>query len=178
MIRRRITQFRAEGSVCLTKPAQGAHDLHGQLRKQTRCERASLLKESSKVNTTQFPRTWSTQIVHAHDSDKELGAVPLEDSTCSTAEVSRTSCQVTICSSVPCPVGGSDFHKTLKMSDEAQLYLNGFVSKHNYRIWASEQPFGIHQGQLHDAARVTVRFGIMERRVLGPFFLKTVTTRL
>ncbi|GFV64928.1 elongation of very long chain fatty acids protein [Trichonephila clavipes] len=42
-----------------------------------------------------------------------------------------------------------DFHKRILFSDEAHFWLNGYVSKHNCRIWSEAHPQVYVETQLH-----------------------------
>ena len=57
------------------------------------------------------------------------------------------------------------------MSDEAHFHLDGYVNKQNYRFWNTENPRNIHEKPLH-AQKVTVWCGIMNSRIIGPYFFE------
>lgn len=62
-----------------------------------------------------------------------------------------------------------DFHKKIIFSDEAHFWLNGFVNKHNCRIWSENHPKEIHQKPLHPL-KLTVWCAFHAGGVIGPFF--------
>lgn len=77
-------------------------------------------------------------------------------------------------------------------SEEGHFYLNGFVSKHNCRIWSNENSYTFEETSLHlkklvvsrgiigqyffgngQKERVTVEFVIKQRnRLLFPIFIE------
>ena len=52
-----------------------------------------------------------------------------------------------------------EFHGKIIMSDEAHLYLGGYINKQNCRIWGSENPKIIVEKPLYPQ-RVTVWCGL------------------
>ena len=49
----------------------------------------------------------------------------------------------------------SDFYRKIIFSDEAQLWLNGFVNKQNMRYWSDSNPQVLNESSLH-AEKITV----------------------
>ena len=60
---------------------------------------------------------------------------------------------------------------TLTMSDDVHFYLNGAVSKQNFRYKASENPRELYQRALH-SPKVTVWCGLGKCGIFGPFFFE------
>ena len=65
----------------------------------------------------------------------------------------------------------SNFNQTLIMSDEAHFELNGCVNKQSIRFWTEENPKETIEISLH-SERVTVWCGIVEHRIIGPYFFE------
>lgn len=63
------------------------------------------------------------------------------------------------------------FAEKIIFSDEAHFCLNGFVNKHNCRIWADENPQVIHESPLYPE-KVTVWCGFWAQGVIGPYFFE------
>ena len=61
------------------------------------------------------------------------------------------------------------FFSKIIFSDEAHFYLSGTVNKQNCRIWATENPYAIHQQPLHDK-KVTAWCGLWAGGLIGPYF--------
>ena len=64
-----------------------------------------------------------------------------------------------------------DFGKKIIFSDEAHLWLNGFVNKQNCRIWGERNPQDIQQRSLH-SEKVTVWCGFWSGSIIGPYFFQ------
>jgi hypothetical protein len=62
----------------------------------------------------------------------------------------------------------------LIMSDEVHFHLNGNANKHNFRYRAAENPYMLHQKQLH-CEKVTVWCGVSAFEVLGSYFFENAT---
>ena len=57
--------------------------------------------------------------------------------------------------------------------DEVHFHISGNVNKQNFRFWCNENPRIIHEQPLH-AQKVTVRYGIMGAKSIGPYFFEDV----
>lgn len=69
-----------------------------------------------------------------------------------------------------------DFLKRVLFTDEATFHINGCVNRHNCRIWGSQQPNEIHE-HVRDSPKLNVWCGLLNDRVVGPFFFaeRTIT---
>lgn len=56
-------------------------------------------------------------------------------------------------------------------SDEATFELNGKVNRHNMRYWADSNPYWMRDTHTQYNAKVNVWAGILNNRIVGPFFL-------
>lgn len=56
-------------------------------------------------------------------------------------------------------------------SDEAHFWLNGYVNKHNCRIWSEDQPEALQELPLHPE-KCTVWCGLWAGGIIGPYFFK------
>jgi hypothetical protein len=54
-------------------------------------------------------------------------------------------------------------------SDEATFHTCGKVNRHNIRIWGSENPHSFRE-HVGDSNKVSVWYGMMKYRIIGPFF--------
>jgi len=59
----------------------------------------------------------------------------------------------------------------LRCSDEAHFYLSGTVNKQNFRYWAENNLYDLHQRPVH-SPRVTVWCAVSRLGVVGPYFFK------
>jgi hypothetical protein len=62
----------------------------------------------------------------------------------------------------------SNYLSNVMFSDEA-TYTCGKVNRHNILIWGSENPHSIRE-HVRDSKNVNVWCGMMEDRIIGPFF--------
>ena len=69
----------------------------------------------------------------------------------------------------------ADFADKIIFSDEAHFHLDGFVNRQNCRIWGAENPRMIHEKQMHPQC-VTVWCGFWAGGIIGPFFIKMITS--
>ena len=61
-------------------------------------------------------------------------------------------------------------------SDEATFCLNGEVNKQNFRYWATENPHWYMETHTQYRGNVNVWAGIVDNRVIGPFFFEGTLT--
>ncbi|GFV25801.1 transposase [Trichonephila clavipes] len=64
-----------------------------------------------------------------------------------------------------------DFHKRILFSDEAHLWLNGYVNKQNCRIWSEANPQVYVETPLHPG-KLTVWCALWAGGIIGPYFFK------
>ncbi|GFV80847.1 DUF4817 domain-containing protein [Trichonephila clavipes] len=64
-----------------------------------------------------------------------------------------------------------DFHKRILFSDEAHFWLNGYVNKHNCRIWSEANPQVYVETPLHPE-KLTVWCALWAGGITGPYFFK------
>ncbi|GFW67669.1 transposable element Tc3 transposase [Trichonephila clavipes] len=64
-----------------------------------------------------------------------------------------------------------DFHKPILFSDEAHFWLNGYVNKHNCRIWSEANPQVYVETPLHPE-KLTVWCALWAGGIIGPYFFK------
>ena len=64
------------------------------------------------------------------------------------------------------------FPLNILFSDEATFYLNGVVNRHNYRFWSQENPHWICEAHTQRPQKVNVWAGIINNRILGPYFFE------
>lgn len=64
-----------------------------------------------------------------------------------------------------------NFGRKIIFSDEAHFWMNGYVNKHNCRIWDDANPHEIHQVLMHPQ-KVTVWCGFWAGGVIGPYFFE------
>ncbi|GFW43801.1 putative transposable element [Trichonephila clavipes] len=64
-----------------------------------------------------------------------------------------------------------DFHKRILFSDEAHFWLNGYVNKHNCRIWSEANPQVYVETPLHPE-KLTVWCALWAGGIIGPYFFK------
>ncbi|GFY27969.1 transposase [Trichonephila clavipes] len=64
-----------------------------------------------------------------------------------------------------------DFHKRILFSDEAHLWLNGYVNKQNCRIWSEANPQVYVETPLHPE-KLTVWCALWAGGINGPYFFK------
>lgn len=57
----------------------------------------------------------------------------------------------------------------LEMSDEAHFHLDGYVNKPNFRYWALENPFNLHEQPIQ---KVTVWCAVTTSEIIGPYFFE------
>lgn len=62
------------------------------------------------------------------------------------------------------------FLRRIVFSDEATFTLNGHVNRQNCRYWAKENPHWIMECHTQYPQKVNVWAGIVDNRILGPFF--------
>jgi transposase len=62
------------------------------------------------------------------------------------------------------------FVQRICFSDEATFCLNGQVNRQNYRYWAQENPHWFIENHTQYNEKVNVWAGIVENRIIGPFF--------
>jgi hypothetical protein len=64
-------------------------------------------------------------------------------------------------------------------SDEATLYLSGYVNEQNMQIWGLENPYSFQEHEKY-SPKLNVWCGLMHNRVIGPFIFaeQTVTTTI
>ena len=62
-----------------------------------------------------------------------------------------------------------EFHRKIIFSDEAHLWLSGFVNKQNMRYWSATNPNVLRETPLH-LQKVTVWCGFYAGGVIGPYF--------
>lgn len=65
----------------------------------------------------------------------------------------------------------ADFSKKIIFSDEAHFQLDGYVNKHNCRVWGAENPRVILKQPMHPP-RVTVWCAFWAGGVIGPYFFE------
>ena len=65
----------------------------------------------------------------------------------------------------------SDFYRKIVYSDEAHIWLNGFVNKPNMRYWSDSNPHVLHESSVHPE-KITVWFGLWAGGVIGPYFFR------
>lgn len=70
-----------------------------------------------------------------------------------------------------------NFHRKILFSDEATFMLNGTVSRHNCRYWNDVRPTWIQESHTQWPEKVNVWAGIIDSKVIGPFFIETSLTR-
>lgn len=63
------------------------------------------------------------------------------------------------------------FHHKILFSDEAHFWLNGYVNKHNSRIWSAEQPEAFIETPLHPQ-KITVWCALWAGGIIGPYVFK------
>ncbi|GFT15341.1 uncharacterized protein TNCV_3263981 [Trichonephila clavipes] len=63
------------------------------------------------------------------------------------------------------------FHKRILFSDEAHFWLNGYVNKHNCRIWSEANPQVYVETPLHPE-KLTVWCALWAGGIIGPYFFK------
>lgn len=68
--------------------------------------------------------------------------------------------------------GNNNFPRDIIFSDEATFYVNGVVNRHNYRFLSQENPHWIHEAHTQHPQKVNVWAGIINNRILGPFFFE------
>lgn len=68
------------------------------------------------------------------------------------------------------------FPHNILFSDEATFCLNGVVNRHNYRFWSQENPHWIHEAHTQYPQKVNVWAGIINNRILGPYFFENNLT--
>lgn len=66
-----------------------------------------------------------------------------------------------------------NFLKNVLFSDEASFTTNGVVSSQNCRYWATENPRWVINCKSQYSQKINVWCGILNERIIGPFFLKT-----
>ncbi|GFU19691.1 transposase [Trichonephila clavipes] len=64
-----------------------------------------------------------------------------------------------------------DFHKRILFSDEAHLWLNGYVNKQNCRIWSEANP-QVYVGTPLHPEKLTVWCALWAGGIIGPYFFK------
>ncbi|GFV46746.1 transposase [Trichonephila clavipes] len=64
-----------------------------------------------------------------------------------------------------------DFHKRILFSDEAHIWLNGYVNKQNCRIWSEANPQVYVETPLHPE-KLTVWCALWAGEIIGPYFFK------
>ncbi|GFY18531.1 transposase [Trichonephila clavipes] len=64
-----------------------------------------------------------------------------------------------------------DFHKRILFSDEAHLWLNGYVNKQNCRIWSEANPQVYVETPLQPE-KLTVWCALWAGGIIGPYFFK------
>ncbi|GFW43267.1 uncharacterized protein TNCV_1350301 [Trichonephila clavipes] len=64
-----------------------------------------------------------------------------------------------------------DFHKRILLSDEAHIWLNGYVNKQNCRIWSEANPKVYVETPLHPE-KLTVWCTLWAGGIIGPYFFK------
>ncbi|GFU75020.1 putative transposable element [Trichonephila clavipes] len=65
-----------------------------------------------------------------------------------------------------------DFHKRILFSDEAHLWLNGYVNKQNCRIWSEANPQVYVETPLHPE-KLIIWCASSACGIIGPYFFKT-----
>ncbi|EFN70920.1 Transposable element Tc3 transposase, partial [Camponotus floridanus] len=66
----------------------------------------------------------------------------------------------------------NNFSRRIVFSDEATFELNGNVNRHNMRYWNSENPnWAIDSRSTQHPQKVNVWAGIINNRIVGPFFI-------
>lgn len=63
-----------------------------------------------------------------------------------------------------------DFSKYIIFSDEATFYLSGHVNRQNVRYWSDTNPHWIQTCHTQHPQKVNVWVGIVQNRVVGPYF--------
>ncbi|GFU52901.1 transposase [Trichonephila clavipes] len=64
-----------------------------------------------------------------------------------------------------------DFHKRILFSDEAHVWLNGYVNKQNCRIWREANPQVYVETPLHPE-KLTIWCALWAGGIIGPYFFK------
>lgn len=72
--------------------------------------------------------------------------------------------------------GNHNFVKRIIFSDEATFTLNGSVNRQNCRYWATENPHWFTEYHTQKPQKVNVWCGILDGRVLGPYFFEETLT--
>ncbi|GFW50989.1 putative transposable element [Trichonephila clavipes] len=65
-----------------------------------------------------------------------------------------------------------DFHKRILFSDEAHFWLNGYVNKHNCRIWSEANP-QVYVETALQPEKLTVWCALWAGGIIGPYCFKT-----
>ena len=63
------------------------------------------------------------------------------------------------------------FVRKIIFSDEAHVWLNGFVNKQNMRHWSDSNPYILHASSFHPD-KITVWCGLRAGAVIGPYFYR------
>ncbi|EFN77040.1 hypothetical protein EAI_10270, partial [Harpegnathos saltator] len=63
------------------------------------------------------------------------------------------------------------FGRKIICSDEAHFWMNGYVNKHNCRIWHDANPHEVQQVAMHPQ-KITVWCGFWAGGVISPYFFK------
>ncbi|GFU54016.1 putative RNA-directed DNA polymerase from transposon X-element [Trichonephila clavipes] len=74
----------------------------------------------------------------------------------------------------PCAIkiNNHHLHKRILLSDEAHIWLNGYVNKQNCRIWSETNPQVYVKTPLHPET-LTVWCALWAGGIIGPYFFKT-----
>jgi hypothetical protein len=67
-----------------------------------------------------------------------------------------------------------NYLQKILFSDEATFHTHGVVNHHSCRSWGSENPHALME-HVRDSPKVSVWFGIMLDRIVGPFFFHEST---
>ena len=67
------------------------------------------------------------------------------------------------------------FLKCVCFSDESTFHVSGLISRHNSRIWGSQNPHETYELE-RDSPKLIVWCGIMHDEIVGPFFFAEKST--
>ena len=71
------------------------------------------------------------------------------------------------------------FLKRVCFSDESTFHISGLLSRHNLRIWGSENPHDTFELE-RDSPKLNMWCGIMHDKIIDPFFFaeKSITAQI
>ena len=68
------------------------------------------------------------------------------------------------------------FFKFVLFTDESTFHRNGFVNRHNFHFYATENPHAVHISNFQHKWSLNVWGGIVHDYVIGPFFFEEALT--